>query len=74
MSQICTSSVLQLLTAFDALSKLGIIHSDLKLDNIMLVDHEKQPFRVKLIDFGLSFTVSEADNYELVTIQPLWYR
>lgn len=74
MSQICTSSVLQLLTAFDALSKLGIIHSDLKLDNIMLVDHEKQPFRVKLIDFGLSFTVSEADNYKLMTIQPVWYR
>ncbi|XP_034548404.1 homeodomain-interacting protein kinase 1-like isoform X1 [Notolabrus celidotus] len=49
----------QLLTAFDALKGIGVIHADLKLDNIMLVNHQNQPFRVKLIDFGLSLHTSE---------------
>ncbi|XP_034541984.1 homeodomain-interacting protein kinase 1-like [Notolabrus celidotus] len=49
----------QLLTAFDALRGIGVIHADLKLDNIMLVNHQNQPFRVKLIDFGLSLHTSE---------------
>ncbi|XP_034546577.1 homeodomain-interacting protein kinase 2-like [Notolabrus celidotus] len=49
----------QLLTAFDALKGIGVIHADLKPDNIMLVNHQNQPFRVKLIDFGLSLHTSE---------------
>uniref|UniRef100_A0A3Q2XLD2 Protein kinase domain-containing protein n=1 Tax=Hippocampus comes TaxID=109280 RepID=A0A3Q2XLD2_HIPCM len=44
----------QLLMAFEALQALGITHTDLKPDNVMLVDHKKLPFRVKLIDFGLA--------------------
>ncbi|KAK2914577.1 hypothetical protein Q8A73_005171 [Channa argus] len=44
----------QLLVAFDALKDLGIIHTDLKLDNIMLVNHSQQPYKIKLIDFGLA--------------------
>ncbi|XP_047450730.1 homeodomain-interacting protein kinase 1-like [Mugil cephalus] len=44
----------QLATAFDALKTLGITHTDVKPDNIMLVDRVRQPLRVKLIDFGLS--------------------
>ncbi|XP_047450729.1 homeodomain-interacting protein kinase 1-like [Mugil cephalus] len=44
----------QLATAFDALKTLGITHTDVKPDNIMLVDRIRQPLRVKLIDFGLS--------------------
>ncbi|XP_070409284.1 uncharacterized protein [Nothobranchius furzeri] len=44
----------QTLEALSALKQLGITHTDLKLDNIMLVNHEAQPFRVKLIDFGLA--------------------
>nr|XP_033946270.1 homeodomain-interacting protein kinase 3-like [Pseudochaenichthys georgianus] len=50
----------QLLVAFEALKSIGIIHSDLKLDNIMLVDQRIQPLRIKLIDFGLSIPASEA--------------
>ncbi|XP_035472737.2 homeodomain-interacting protein kinase 1-like isoform X1 [Scophthalmus maximus] len=49
----------QLLTALDGLKSLGMVHADLKLDNIMLVNHLSEPFRVKLIDFGLSFMSSE---------------
>ncbi|CAJ1087229.1 hypothetical protein KUCAC02_028913 [Xyrichtys novacula] len=52
----------QLLSAFDALGDIGIIYNDLKLDNVMLVNQRDQPFRVKLIDFGLSVKTSEADD------------
>lgn len=33
---------------------IQLIHMDLKLDNIMLVNHKEAPFKVKLIDFGLA--------------------
>ncbi|XP_037128318.1 homeodomain-interacting protein kinase 1-like isoform X2 [Syngnathus acus] len=48
----------QLLTAFEALKGIQIIHADLKPDNIMLVNHSCEPFRVKLIDFGCSIQTS----------------
>ncbi|XP_054626115.1 homeodomain-interacting protein kinase 2-like isoform X2 [Dunckerocampus dactyliophorus] len=64
----------QLLTAFDALKSIGVIHTDLKSDNIMLVDHAMQPFRVKLIDFGLSITTSEAPLSYGVALQPMGNR
>ncbi|XP_035508669.1 homeodomain-interacting protein kinase 1-like [Morone saxatilis] len=48
----------QVVTAFEALKSVGVIHTDVKPDNIMLVDH-KRPFRVKLIDFGLAIPTSE---------------
>lgn len=47
-------------TAFGALKSIGVIHTDLKMDNIMMVDHVRQPFRVKLIDFGLAIYRSQA--------------
>ncbi|XP_044053186.1 homeodomain-interacting protein kinase 2-like [Siniperca chuatsi] len=62
----------QLLTAFDALKGIGVVHSDLKPDNIMLANHLHVPFRVKLIDFGVSFTTSEVTHG--LVIQPLGYR
>ncbi|XP_019129078.2 homeodomain-interacting protein kinase 3-like [Larimichthys crocea] len=46
----------QLGTALHALKSIGVIHSDIKMDNIMLVNCEEQPLRVKLIDFGLAFS------------------
>ncbi|XP_019947547.2 homeodomain-interacting protein kinase 1-like isoform X2 [Paralichthys olivaceus] len=62
----------QLLTALEALRRLGIIHSDLKPDNVMLVNHYKEPFRVKLIDFGVSFRTSEVTDG--MVIQPVGFR
>ncbi|CAJ1064624.1 homeodomain-interacting protein kinase 2-like [Xyrichtys novacula] len=51
----------QLFTASHALKGIGVIHADLKPDNVMLVNHETQPFRVKLIDFGLLLQTIEKD-------------
>ncbi|XP_019739632.1 homeodomain-interacting protein kinase 1-like [Hippocampus comes] len=50
----------QLATAFDALKAVGVIHGDVKPDNIMLVDQVKQPFTVKLIDFSVALSRHEA--------------
>uniref|UniRef100_A0A3B3CWH0 Protein kinase domain-containing protein n=1 Tax=Oryzias melastigma TaxID=30732 RepID=A0A3B3CWH0_ORYME len=36
------------------LIKVNMAHCDIKLDNIMLVNQASEPFRVKLIDFGLT--------------------
>uniref|UniRef100_A0A665THF7 Protein kinase domain-containing protein n=1 Tax=Echeneis naucrates TaxID=173247 RepID=A0A665THF7_ECHNA len=51
----------QLLVAYEALKKIGIMHADLKPDNIMLVNHRHQPFKIKLIDFGLARQTSEVE-------------
>jgi len=40
--------------------QLGLIHADLKPENIMLVDPMRQPYRVKVIDFGSASHVSKA--------------
>ncbi|EEC06452.1 hipk, putative [Ixodes scapularis] len=57
----CIRPVLQqVLTALLKLKQLGLIHADLKPENIMLVDPVRQPFRVKVIDFGSASHVSKA--------------
>ncbi|KAK5880458.1 hypothetical protein CesoFtcFv8_023482 [Champsocephalus esox] len=61
-----------LATALDTLKGIGIIHSDLKMDNVMLVNHHVKPLRVKLIDFGLAVKISEV--WPRVVMQPLWNR
>ncbi|KAK9527472.1 hypothetical protein VZT92_014032 [Zoarces viviparus] len=52
--------VQQLANALDHLKVARIIHADLKLENIMLVNHAQEPYRVKVIDFGLASDVSAA--------------
>ena len=42
----------KVLTCLKKLRELGLVHADLKPENIMLVDQDRQPFRVKVIDFG----------------------
>ncbi|KAL7388108.1 hypothetical protein ABVT39_007253 [Epinephelus coioides] len=56
------SVVQQLAIALDALKTIGLIHTDIKADNIMLVDREAQPLRVKLTDFGLTLQTWRAEN------------
>ncbi|CAF90918.1 unnamed protein product, partial [Tetraodon nigroviridis] len=46
-------------TALKKLKSLGLIHADLKPENIMLVDPNRQPYRVKVIDFGSASHVSK---------------
>ncbi|XP_077414844.1 homeodomain-interacting protein kinase 2-like [Vanacampus margaritifer] len=62
----------QLLMAFEALQALGVTHTDLKPDNVMLVDHKNLPFRVKLIDFGLARPISSV--HVGMTLQAEAYR
>lgn len=50
----------QVMTALLKLKQLGLIHADLKPENIMLVDPVRQPYRVKVIDFGSASHVSKA--------------
>ncbi|XP_013867623.1 homeodomain-interacting protein kinase 3 isoform X1 [Austrofundulus limnaeus] len=52
--------LLQVATALKKLKDLGLIHADLKPENIMLVDPSRQPYRVKVIDFGSASHVSKA--------------
>ncbi|XP_034729358.1 homeodomain-interacting protein kinase 1-like [Etheostoma cragini] len=61
----------QMLVALNALSSIGLVHTDIKPDNVMLVNHKLQPFKVKLIDFGLAATVPKMLPG---TIQALGYR
>ncbi|XP_026203113.1 homeodomain-interacting protein kinase 1 isoform X3 [Anabas testudineus] len=50
----------QVATALMKLKSLGLIHADLKPENIMLVDPIRHPYRVKVIDFGSASHVSKA--------------
>lgn len=49
----------QILTALAKLRQLAIIHADLKPENVMIVNQQRFPFRVKLIDFGSSSIFSD---------------
>lgn len=49
----------QVATALKKLKSLGLIHADLKPENIMLVDPVRQPYRVKVIDFGSASHISK---------------
>lgn len=62
----------QVATALQFLKSLGIAHSDLKPENIMLVDHVRQPLKIKLIDFGSACHASKAEQGSC--IQHRWYR
>ncbi|KAM6976954.1 homeodomain-interacting protein kinase 1 [Aplochiton taeniatus] len=50
----------QVASALMKLKSLGLIHADLKPENIMLLDPLRQPYRVKVIDFGSASHVSKA--------------
>nr|CCQ71385.1 hypothetical Homeodomain-interacting protein kinase HIPK [Cotesia congregata] len=62
----------QVLVTLVKLKNLGIIHADLKPENIMLVDPIREPFRVKVIDFG-SASYS-ARIYRNTYLQSRYYR
>uniref|UniRef100_A0A8D0F279 Protein kinase domain-containing protein n=1 Tax=Strix occidentalis caurina TaxID=311401 RepID=A0A8D0F279_STROC len=64
----------QLLAALLKLKELSTIHADLKPENIMLVDHARYPFHVKLVDFGSACTLTEACHIKQPYIQTRFYR
>ncbi|XP_049573542.1 homeodomain-interacting protein kinase 2 isoform X2 [Syngnathus scovelli] len=57
-----------------AQQSIGVIHTDLKSDNIMLVNHSATPFRVKLIDFGLAICTVDAPLSYGLALQPMGNR
>ncbi|KAL7672196.1 hypothetical protein ACOME3_007090 [Neoechinorhynchus agilis] len=62
----------QCFVALAKLKEIGIIHADIKISNIMLVDPLRQPFRVKLIDFGLALENRTAKSGTV--LQNIFYR
>uniref|UniRef100_A0A3P9DIE6 Protein kinase domain-containing protein n=1 Tax=Maylandia zebra TaxID=106582 RepID=A0A3P9DIE6_9CICH len=62
----------QMFVALTALKSRGMMHADIKPDNIMLVNQSQQPYKVKLIDFG--FATSPAKIPPGTIIQALSYR
>nr|XP_009931539.1 PREDICTED: homeodomain-interacting protein kinase 4 [Opisthocomus hoazin] len=64
----------QVLAALVKLKELSIIHADLKPENIMLVDHMRYPFRIKLIDFGSASIFNEVHHVKEPYIQSRFYR
>ncbi|MEO0454930.1 MAG: serine/threonine-protein kinase [Verrucomicrobiota bacterium] len=44
----------QLLSGLEALHHAGVVHGDIKPDNIMLMQTREENFQVKLLDFGLA--------------------
>jgi serine/threonine-protein kinase len=54
----------QILFALSAAHKLGIIHRDMKPDNVMVTAVEGNPWFVKVLDFGLAKAVSEVSGFD----------
>ena len=63
---------MQLATAFDALKRIRVIHTDVKPDNIMVVNRWTNPLRVKLIDFGLAMSTTQA--WTGMRLQTVYFR
>lgn len=68
----CFMSSIQLLVALNALSTIGVLHTDIKPDNVMFVNSQIQPLRIKLIDFGLAISRSRVNPG--MDLQPTGYR
>ncbi|KAG8011053.1 Homeodomain-interacting protein kinase 2, partial [Nibea albiflora] len=62
----------QLATALSHLRSIGLVHADLKPDNVMIVNRNQHPLKVRLIDFGLAHPVAEVQPY--ICKQATWYR
>ncbi|XP_051903646.1 homeodomain-interacting protein kinase 2-like [Hippocampus zosterae] len=60
----------QLAKALDHLKGARMIHADLKLENIMFINHQQQPYRVKVIDFGLTHDIADARPGSYIQSRP----
>jgi serine/threonine-protein kinase len=54
--------VLQLCSALEHAHKAGVVHRDLKPANVLVCPTEKQPFAIKLLDFGIAKILDAADD------------
>ncbi|KAJ2162896.1 serine/threonine protein kinase [Coemansia sp. RSA 552] len=62
--------LLQLLLAIRHLNRMGIVHRDIKLENILLAD--RKTLRIKLADFGLAKIVGEQMFMKTVCGTPMY--
>ncbi|XP_028300726.1 homeodomain-interacting protein kinase 2-like [Gouania willdenowi] len=62
----------QLMVALQGLKAVRVMHTDIKPDNIMMVNIDESPFSVKLIDFGMASPISAA--MPGLRHQPIGYR
>jgi len=59
--------VLEVLGALEAAHALGVVHRDLKPDNVMLLAQPKAHAHVKVLDFGLAKLVQEGASQRALT-------
>ncbi|XP_069755367.1 homeodomain-interacting protein kinase 4-like [Narcine bancroftii] len=64
----------QVLIALQKLKELAIVHTDIKPENIMLVEKAQFPFKVKLIDFGSACFLPDIQQIKGPYIQSRFYR
>jgi serine/threonine-protein kinase len=54
----------QILNALQAAHNMGIIHRDMKPDNVMILPVQGNPYFVKILDFGLAKAVADVTGME----------
>ncbi|XP_036392507.1 homeodomain-interacting protein kinase 4-like [Megalops cyprinoides] len=64
----------QMLRALTKLRRFGIIHADLKPENIMIVNQRQHPYRVKLGNFRSAYFTKDAATYKPRRVQTRYYR
>uniref|UniRef100_A0A3Q3K3L5 Protein kinase domain-containing protein n=1 Tax=Monopterus albus TaxID=43700 RepID=A0A3Q3K3L5_MONAL len=68
---ICLEPIVQQITnALSHLKAVGIMHADLKMENVMFVNHQQEPYKVKVIDLGLACHMSAAKTGSYIQTCP----
>uniref|UniRef100_A0A3Q3R665 Protein kinase domain-containing protein n=1 Tax=Monopterus albus TaxID=43700 RepID=A0A3Q3R665_MONAL len=62
--------VQQITNALSHLKAVGIMHADLKMENVMFVNHQQEPYKVKVIDLGLACHMSAAKTGSYIQTCP----
>lgn len=66
---LCFHIFRQLCEAMEAAHRHGVVHRDIKPDNIFLVRHHRDPYFVKVIDFGIAKPLDRVGERSMVATQ-----
>lgn len=72
VSKFCIDCIFQVAIGLNTLKAIGLIHSDLHIGNIMVVDRKAEHLNFKIIDFGLALHKSRASPGMI--LQPVHFR